>query len=353
MSSPSRRKRQSVAKKGLRPVRPLAPRTPATPPAIEIDRTRLRWIPGGRFRMGSDRHYAEEAPAHDVRVDGFWMDMHAVTNADYAAFVAATGYVTLAERPLDPRDYPGAQADLLKPGAVVFRPTSGPVDLRDYRNWWSYVPGTHWRRPEGPDSTIVGREDHPVVHIAYEDALAFAKWAGKDLPTEAEWEFAARGGLDGAEYCWGDEFVPGGRHMANTWQGRFPWENLEEDGFSRSSPVGSFPANGYGLFDMAGNVWEWTCDWFVAGHAADADKPCCAPSNPRGGRREASYDPAMPDVRIPRKVVKGGSFLCAPNYCLRYRPAARHAQTVDTAIAHLGFRCIWRADAEGRPTARP
>ncbi|HTO64738.1 MAG TPA: formylglycine-generating enzyme family protein [Bradyrhizobium sp.] len=300
------------------------------------------WIPGGTFVMGSDRHYPEEAPTHRVTVDGFWMDAHTVTNADYAAFVAATGYVTVAERPLDPRDYPDAVPELLKPGALVFRKASGPVDKRDLKNWWRYVPGADWRHPLGPGSGIENLENHPVVHVAYEDAEAYAAWAGKALPTEAEWEFAARGGLEGATYCWGEEFEPGGKPMANTWQGEFPWQNLLKDGFERTAPVGSFPPNGYGLFDMAGNVWEWTSDWFAARHSADAAKACCVPKNPRGGPIEGSYEPRQPNVRIPRKVVKGGSFLCSPSYCMRYRPAARQPQMIDSAMSHIGFRCIDR-----------
>jgi formylglycine-generating enzyme required for sulfatase activity len=300
------------------------------------------WIAGGTFQMGSERFYPEERPVHRVKVGGFWIDAWPVTNAAFARFVVATNYVTVAERPLDPALYPGALPELLKPGALVFRGAAGPVDRRDLRKWWAYVPGADWRHPAGPSSNIAGRDDHPVVHVAYEDAAAYAAWAGKALPTEAEWEFAARGGLDGAVYCWGDEPNPGGRWMANTWQGEFPWQNLAEDGFAGTSPVGSFPPNGYGLFDMAGNVWEWTSNWYAAHHPADAGKPCCVPVNPRGGRRDGSYDPRQPAVRIPRKVVKGGSFLCAPSYCLRYRPAARQPQMIDSAMSHIGFRCVRR-----------
>ncbi|WP_145145153.1 formylglycine-generating enzyme family protein [Roseomonas gilardii] len=308
----------------------------------------MRWIPGGRFTMGSDHHYAEERPAHPVRVAGFWMDATPVTNAAFARFVTATGYVTLAERPLDPALYPGAIPALLVPGALVFRMTDGPVDTRDVRNWWSYVPGTCWNRPEGPGSSLDGRDDHPVVHVAHEDAAAYAAWAGKALPTEAEWERAARGGLEGAEYAWGEELTPGGVHMANTWQGPFPWRNFAADGFAGTSPVGSFPPNGYGLSDVTGNVWEWTEDWYAGRHAADPAKPCCAPANPRGAPVEGSYDPRQPTIRIPRKVVKGGSFLCAPSYCRRYRPAARQPQMVDSAMSHLGFRCLRRPTSQNR-----
>jgi len=298
------------------------------------------WIPGGTFLMGSDRHYPEERPAHRVSVDGFWMDAHAVTNDEFARFVAATGYVTLAERTPDPADYPGAKPELLVPGSAVFRKPAHRVDLRDPYQWWAYVPGANWRHPFGPDSSIEGLGDHPVVHVAYEDALAYARWAGKDLPTEAEWEFAARGGLDGATYAWGDEFLPGGRFMANTWQGEFPIQNLALDGFEWTAPVGSFPPNGYGLYDMIGNVWEWTRDEYREYGAAV--RPCCASTKPRGGERGASDDPRTPGSRIPRKVIKGGSYLCAPNYCRRYRPAARLAQPVDTSTCHLGFRCVVR-----------
>ncbi len=309
---------------------------------LALERDDAVFVPGGTFTMGSDSHYPEEAPAHPVTVSPFWMDATVVTTADFAAFVAATGYVTLAERPLDPAQYPGADPALLKPGGLVFRRASGPVDLRDFHNWWDYLPGASWRHPEGPGSSIAGRLDHPVVQVAFEDAEAYARWAGKELPTEAEWECAARGGLDGAEFAWGDEFAPAGRHMANTWQGEFPWQNLELDGFAGVAPVRSFPPNGYGLYEMTGNVWEWTTDWYRDRHKQPAKKACCVPQNPRGPSIELSYDPCMPKTRIPRKVIKGGSFLCAPNYCRRYRPAARHAQMIDTATCHLGFRCVVR-----------
>lgn len=302
------------------------------------------WIAGGTFLMGSNRHYPEEAPAHQVAVDGFWMDKHTVTNAQFRRFVEQTGYITLAERPVDPADYPGANPELLVPSSVVFRKTAGPVDLRNHYNWWTYVAGADWRHPRGPGSSLQGLWKHPAVHVAYEDAMAYAAWAGKELPTEAEWEFAARGGLDSAEFTWGDEFAPGGKVMANTWQGEFPWQNLLEDGYEWTAPVGSFPPNGYGLFEMAGNVWEWTTDWYLA--HGQIKHACCMLENPRGGERAQSHDPQMPDDRIPRKVMKGGSYLCAPNYCRRYRPAARMAQPIDTATCHLGFRCIVRAPKE-------
>jgi formylglycine-generating enzyme len=301
------------------------------------------WIPGGTFRMGSDRHYAEEAPAHRVRVDGFWIDRTPVTNRLFSVFVQATGHVTFAETVPDPKNYPGALPHMLYAGSLVFTPPSHPVDLRNWGRWWTLQKGANWRHPYGPNSTINGLDSHPVVHVTYGDARAFAKWAGKDLPTEAEWEFAARGGLDGAEFAWGDEFKPGGAHRANTWQGNFPHENLCEDGFERTSPALAFPPNGYGVYDMIGNVWEWTADWWSAKHEGDAAKACCIPANPRGGAESASYDPCQPQIKIPRKVIKGGSHLCAPNYCRRYRPAARHAEPVDTSTSHVGFRCVVRS----------
>jgi formylglycine-generating enzyme required for sulfatase activity len=300
------------------------------------------WIAGGTFRMGSDRHYREEAPAHRVGVDGFWIDRTPVTNRQFRAFVAATGYLTFAEIAPRPEDYPGALPGMLRAGSLVFSPPERAVDLRDWSQWWTFRFGACWRHPYGPRSSIGGLDDHPVVHVAWRDAEAYARWAGKALPTEAEWELAARGGLDGAEFAWGDELTPGGRHMANTWQGAFPSENLAHDGWRRTSPVGAFPPNGYGLHDMIGNVWEWTSDWYASAHPADPAKACCIPRNPRGGPEAASYDPCQPDLRIPRKVLKGGSFLCAPNYCRRYRPAARHAQPVDTSTCHVGFRCVVR-----------
>ena len=292
----------------------------------------MAWIPGGEFRMGSADFYPEEGPVHTVAVDGFWMDEHPVTVAEFRRFVKATGHVTNAEIAPEAADYPGADPALLVPGSLVFHMTRGPVALNDFRNWWSWVPGADWAHPDGPDSNVGGRERHPVTHVAYADVLAYAAWAGKELPTEAEWEFAARGGLDGAVYPWGDDFAPKGKMMANTWQGEFPWQNLLLDKFAGTSPVGSFAPNGYGLYDVAGNVWEWTCDPFTANHQKDQ---CCAPS-----RTEAKTDEP-----IPRRMIKGGSHLCAPNYCLRYRPAARQSEAEDTSTCHLGFRCIVRAQA--------
>lgn len=286
-------------------------------------------IPGGTFLMGSNDFYPEERPVHRVRVDAFWMDAHPVTNEEFARFVDATGHVTVAERMPDLADYPGVDAALAVPGSLVFRQPAHRVSLTDVRAWWAYVPGACWRHPEGPASTLDGRDRHPVVHVAWEDAASFAAWAGKALPSEAEWEFAARGGLEGAAYVWGDDFAPGGRMLANTWQGEFPWQNLLTDGHAGTSPVDAFPPNGYGLHDMAGNVWEWTDDAFAPRHGVEAVKPCCASHASRGGS-------------IPRKVLKGGSHLCAPNYCLRYRPAARQGESIDSSAAHIGFRCVRR-----------
>ena len=288
-------------------------------------------VPGGSFAMGSADFYPEERPVRIVEVDAFLIDAHPVTVAEFRRFVKATGHVTNAEIAPDPAAYPDADPDLLVPGSLVFHRTAGPVPLTDFRAWWTWVPGADWRHPEGPGSTLDGRQLHPVTQVAYADALAYAAWAGKDLPTEAEWEYAARGGLDGATFAWGDEFAPGGRMMANTWQGQFPWQNLMLDRFERTSPVGSFPPNGYGLYDMTGNVWEWTSDVYRDTEAADhrTATSCCAPA------AESSAD-------IPRQVTKGGSHLCAPNYCLRYRPAARQGQSVDTPTGHIGFRCVIR-----------
>ena len=275
-------------------------------------------IPGGTFAMGSERHYPEEAPVREVIVAGFWMDEHPVTNLEFLRFVKDTA------------QYPGAKPDMLFAGSVVFQKSDGPVDLRDPLNWWTWTRGADWRHPQGPGSSLHGRERHPVVHVAYGDAEAYASWAGKELPTEAEWEFAARGGLDGAEFPWCQELMPKGRPMANSWQGEFPYENTRADGYEGTSPVGAFPPNDYGLRDVTGNVWEWTTDWYTLTH--EPTSPCCS-----GDPRAASIDP-NDTAAIPRKVMKGGSHLCAPNYCRRYRPAARMAQPIDTSTSHLGFR---------------
>ena len=292
-------------------------------------------VPGGTFAMGSDRHYPEEAPVREMTVGRFWLDEHPVTNLEFLRVVKDNGHVTLAEHEPEPDRYPDAKPDMLFAGSVVFEKSAGPVDLSNHLNWWTWRRGADWRHPEGPESSLHGRERHPVVHVAFGDAEAYAAWAGKALPTEAEWEFAARGGLHGTEYAWGDELVPRGKPMANTWQGEFPYENTLLDGFEGTSPVGRFPPNGYGLHDMIGNVWEWTTDWYSPG--GEKGSPCCG-----GDPRAASVDPNDP-AAIPRRVMKGGSHLCAPNYCRRYRPAARMAQAIDTSTSHLGFRCLLRA----------
>jgi len=300
--------------------------------------TGMVWIAEGDFLMGSDRHYPEEAPAHRVSVDGFWIDRYPVTNLQFERFVRATGHVTQAEKAPRAEDYPGAIPGMLKAGSIVFKKPAGHVNLSNHLNWWDYVLGADWRHPLGPHSSLDGKAQHPVVHVGIEDAEAYARWAGKQLPSEAEWEFAARGGLDGAEYAWGDELLPAGYVMANTWQGEFPWQNLTCDGFEGTSPVGFFPPNGYGVCDMIGNVWEWTTDWYEPGHPASG---CCdSLHNPHGGSRERSMEAS--GIPIARKVMKGGSFLCAPNYCKRYRPAARMAQPIDSTTCHLGFRCVLR-----------
>jgi len=300
-------------------------------------------ITGGSFGMGSGDFYPEERPVRKVTVSDFWIDCYEVTNDQFAQFVTETGYVTLAERAPNPEDFPGAPPENLVPGSMVFEKRAGPVDLRNYVNWWTWIPGASWRHPKGPDSSLDDLGKHPVVHLAYEDVEAYARWADKELPTEAEWEFAARGGLDGAIFPWGDEEFPDGRAMVNSWQGEFPWQNLLTDGYEGTSPVGSFAPNGYGLFDMAGNVWEWTSDWYEPRGSDPNVKSCCMGSvNPRVVSPVKSYDPRQPQFRIPRRVVKGGSHLCAPNYCFRYRPAARQPQMIDTSMCHIGFRCVVR-----------
>ncbi len=307
----------------------------------------MQRIPGGVFTMGSLRGYPEEAPLRQVRVDSFWIDEAPVTNRDFARFVAATGHVTLAEIAPDPALYPGMAPEMAQPGSLVFTKTAGPVPLDAYQLWWRFAFGADWRHPWGAESDLDRDDlwDHPVVHVAWEDAAAYARWAGKDLPTEAEHEYAARGGLDGCDFAWGDALAPDGRMMANYWQGLFPFANTREDGWERTSPVRSFPANGYGLYDMIGNVWEWTRDWWEE-RRATPEKPspeaCCTLANPRGGTVKRSYDPLQPDIRIGRKVLKGGSHLCALNHCQRFRPAARHPEMIDTSTSHIGFRCVKR-----------
>jgi formylglycine-generating enzyme required for sulfatase activity len=302
-------------------------------------------IAGGSFRMGSADFYPEEAPVREVEVSAFAIQRGPVTVAQFARFVGQTGYVTVAERPLDPADYPEADPSLLVPGSVLFQPTRGPVPLDDPTRWWAYVPGASWRHPWGPGSDNTDRADHPVTHVAYEDAEAYATWSGQALPTEAEWEYAARGGLEGTVFAWGDDERPNGELMANHWQGEFPWRNTGAKGWRGTTPVGLFAANGYGLYDMTGNVWEWTSDYYApAGAGAEPRSPCCpAPLNPRVDSPDRSYATAQPGAHIARRVIKGGSHLCAPAYCLRYRPAARQAEAVDTSTSHIGFRCVRRA----------
>ncbi len=298
----------------------------------------MAWIPPGTFRMGSDDHYPEEAPAHDVAVGGFFIDRAQVTNRQFARFVRETGYVTVAERPLDPAEFPGAPPENLVPGSLVFTRTPGPVDLRHIDQWWTWTPGASWMHPDGPQSTAAAHPDHPVVHVAHEDAEAYAGWAGKTLPTEAQWERAARGGIEAATYVWGDEPErPGRRRRANYWHGEFPWR--PHKGYGVRTPAGTYPANGFGLYDMAGNVWDWTRDWYSARHPENQAGSCCVPVDPRGGSERDSLDPRQPQFTVPRKVIKGGSFLCADSYCQRYRPAARRPQMIDTGMSHIGFRC--------------
>jgi formylglycine-generating enzyme len=301
----------------------------------------MRHLPGGVFFMGSERFYPEERPRHRIRVDAFWIDETPVTNRQFANFVGATGYRTLAETPPDPAQYPEMPPDMARAGSLVFQQPTGPVDMNDLGNWWQFCFGADWRHPQGEGSSIAGLTDHPVVHIAYQDAEAYARWLGKSLPTEAEWEYAARGGLD-SEYAWGYEFEPEGRVLANYWKGRFPWRKEPNTAWERTSPVRSYPPSNFGLYDMIGNVWEWTCDWFAWPLVYGKPSGCgSVPANPRGGIEEESFDSDAP-IQIGRKVIKGGSHLCAANYCQRYRPAARYPQPVDTSTSHVGFRCIWR-----------
>ncbi|HMN96222.1 MAG TPA: formylglycine-generating enzyme family protein [Phycisphaerales bacterium] len=319
----------------------------------------MRWVPGGEFVMGSDAAYARpnERPVRRVQVDGFWMDETPVTNAEYRAFVEATGYVTIAERPIDwealrtqlPPGTPRPPEEMLQPGSLVFTPTAGPVDLRDLSQWWTWTPGASWRHPKGPGSTLEGLDDLPVVHIAWDDAVAYARWAGKRLPTEAEWEFASRGGNAApTRYWWGDEFVPAegqfaGRFMANTFTGSFPFRDTAEDGFAGVAPVRAFPPNGFGLYGMAGNVWNWTADLYradahaiAARESAESGAGCCR--NPAGPRE--TFDPTRQVPTATERVIKGGSYLCHPSYCESYRPSARRGTPPDTGSTHVGFRCV-------------
>lgn len=310
----------------------------------------MAWIPGGEFSMGcadpreipfgGPDPMADARPIHRVRLDGFWMDVHPVTNSEFAEFVAATGYRTVAERVPRPEDFPGAAQENLVPGSIVFTPPEEPVPLRDgtptaHLRWWAYVPGADWKHPAGPTSSVAGRDRDPVVHVAYADAEAYASWAGKRLPTEAEWEFAARGGLSGAMYPWGETFQPDGTWMTNTWQGRFPLENTAADGFTGIAPVGSYPPNGYGLLDMSGNVWEWCSDWYRPDTYAQAARQGVV-ENPRGPAE--SFDPQEPGQ--PKRVQRGGSFLCSDQYCARYIVGSRGKGEVSSGTNHIGFRCV-------------
>lgn len=308
----------------------------------------MTWLPGGAFLMGSENFYPEEAPRRRVSVDGFWIDTAPVTNHEFAAFVAATGYTTVAQIAPDPKDYPGLLPGMARAGSLVFHKTATPVDTSNPANWWRFEFGADWQHPLGPDSDVdsLSLWDHPVVQVTFADALAYAEWSGKDLPTEAEWEYAAWGGAEDLDYAWGSELAPGGTMMANYWQGLFPFANQMLDGWERTSPVGSYQPNGFGLQDMIGNTWEWTKDWWSDKRElkrAKEPKSCCTLNNPRGARLKDSFDPAQPHVRIGRKVLKGGSHLCAANYCQRYRPAARHPEMIETSTSHIGFRCVRRA----------
>jgi formylglycine-generating enzyme len=291
-------------------------------------------LAGGTFMMGSNDFYPEEGPAHPVTVSGFSIDPYPVTNAQFRAFVDATGYVTTAELAPRAEDYPGAFAELLVAGSAVFLSPPGPVDLRDAGQWWAYVPGANWRHPAGPETTIAGRDDHPVTQVTFADANAYATWAGKTLPTEAQWELAARGGIDSAAWAWGTEKLVDGQVPANVWRGDFPWRNERPDG--GTCPVGSYPPNNFGLYDVCGQVWEWTLDFWQPQH--EPKGPCCAPRVDPSGPTDRHFDPQAPTIA--QRVLKGGSFLCADNYCMRYRPSARIAESEDTSTCHVGFRCV-------------
>jgi formylglycine-generating enzyme required for sulfatase activity len=300
------------------------------------------WIKGGHFRMGSDDHHPEEAPSRVASVDGFWIDSAPVTNRQFERFVRAASWVTTAEREASPLQGAGGQADVMGPASLVFKPPPPKRRAHDFTDGWSFVGGADWRHPTGPGSSTEGMEDHPVVHVSWDDVSAYCAWARTDLPTESEWEYAARGGLEEATYAWGEELSPGDREMANIWHGDFPFEHLTDDGWARTSPVASFPANGYGLYDMIGNVWEWTRDWWSTRTGAVSAVRCCSAKNRSGGWEGLSDDPALAHLKIPRRVLKGGSHLCAENYCGRFRPAARQPMSVDTSASHVGFRCVVR-----------
>jgi formylglycine-generating enzyme required for sulfatase activity len=309
------------------------------PPANETEPAGMVWVAGGTFLMGSNLHYPEEQPPRYATVSGFWIDRTEVTNAQFAAFIAATGYKTVAERGLDKKDYPDLPPEALVPGSMVFHEPPKNARIRmDVTEWWRYVPGADWRHPDGPGSSIEGKDNHPVVHIAYSDAEAYAKWLGRSLPTEAEWEYAARGGLNGKEFAWGDEQSPQGQWMANSWQGFFPFDDDKSDGYHGTAPVGCFPPNGYGLYDMIGNVWEWATDWYQPGHKfADGEV------DPKGPETMSKT------VGGPIHVIKGGSWLCSANFCARYRPAARQPQEADLGASHIGFRTVLRVPAGQAP----
>ncbi len=296
-----------------------------------IDHGEEVWIEGGTFVMGDDFERPEERPAHEVTLDGFWIDSHEITNAQFAEFVEATGYVTIAERGLDAKDYPQLPPALLEPGSMVFQMPDNVQNLRDVTQWWAYVPGANWREPTGSGSSIAGKDDHPVVQVALDDARAYAEWAGRTLPSEAQWEYAARGGLEGATYVWGEIYTPDGRWMANTWQGTFPTGDRELDGYHGTAPVGCFEPNGLGLYDMAGNVWEYTLDRYLAQHTV-SDQP-----NPTGPNVFLAANDRSP---LPRHVIKGGSWLCAPNFCMRFRPSGRQPQEIGLGTNHIGFRTV-------------
>lgn len=311
------------------------------------------WIPGGKFTMGSEDETATrvEGPEYLVEVSGFWMDTHEVTNAEFREFIEATGYKTIAERPVDweelkkqlPPGTPRPPEEALQPGSLVFTPPHQAVPLDDYSRWWAWQTGADWQHPHGPGSSIEGKDNYPVVHIAYEDAQAYADWAGKRLPTEAEWEYAARGGKGNEAFAWGDELMPDGKYLANFFQGNFPYNNNGQDGFTGAAPIKSFKPNGYGLYDMIGNVWEWSSDWYRPDtHARNQLAGMAACKNPTGP--ESSYDPTEPYAE--KRVIKGGSFLCSEQYCSNYRPSARMATSIDSGQEHLGFRCVKDANAQ-------